>query len=774
MNIFIPAVIAIVFVAVSAAALTVLPPFKSQKNKIIKSSAIFLAAAIAVLIIFGVFLKLAVDCESAPSAFSLVITALGAYFGFVVSRFVSGEKLKKYAVRIGVIALASFIAESFIFNFKSISFNNEKFQADYSTAMTDTPDTVQITDTQVIFNGDGNVILNVSDENIKAVGLDFIGEDKKMLCSADIMDGNFSQYFINVGEKYTTANGGIAEFTFNTYKELYQVKISLSDVNGTVAMSSCIFSSALPFRFSDIRFIVLFAFIAAICTIVTFELHKIVYNCRLWRHKLLVGAVAVICTAGAFTFYQPDQELIDYDTAYISGSDPFVQMFDAVHNGRVSIDIEPSQELVEMENPYDNSMRGALGVSYAWDRAFYNGKYYSYYGIAPVLVFYYPVYWITGKLPTLNMTNIFLAALSMILLCGAILAFVKRFIKKPNLLLLLLTMTAACLSSGSYFLAACSSLYCVPGLSGSCFLYLCLWAGLGACNQKKFSRKYILFAVSGIAFVLCVASRPTRALSALMLAPIFLGIIFSKELKIKEKISSAASFMVPVIAGIAGIMAYNYARFDSPFEFGAVYQLTVSDVSANVLTLSSLPYAIIQYFFQPFHMTKRFPFFELPSVGLSGYGQYIYSDFSHGVFMYPLIFAGVAALPFFLYQFRRKKGTKFIYNDDCIKRYTYIVMIALAVILAWIDFCMAGVIFSYVCDIIPVLVLLSVWIILDTQQKLSEIPSASGKSVCVFSVISIATIVITLLELVSLYNSGNNAPHENIFYALEDLLCFWN
>lgn len=773
MKILIPAVISAIFIIVSAFVLTMLPPLKSQRNKIIKVSGIFLLTAIAFFEFCNVFLNSFVDCESAPSAVSLVILSLAAYFGFVGSHFISRKRLKKFAVRIGVIALASFIAESFIFNFKSISQDNEKFQADYSTAQTETADTVQITDSGVVFSGDGNVIFNVSSENINAVGLDFGGRDKRILCSADITDDNLSHYFINVGEKYTTADGGIAEFSFNTYKKLHELKITLTDVNEPVTISSCILSTALPFRFSDVRFLVLFAFLAAVCAVVTFELYKTEYNCRSWKHKLLMGAAAIVCTVGVLTLYQPDKKLIDYKTADMNISDPFVQMFDACQKGQVNIDIEPTPGLLEMDNPYDSSKRSVLGVSYAWDRAFYNGKYYSYYGIAPVLTFYYPFYMITGKLPTLNIANVFFAACSMVFLCGAILAFVKKFIKKPNLLLLILTMTAACLCSGGYFLAAASSLYSLPGAAGSCFLYLCLWAGFGACNQKKAYKKYILFALSGIAFALCVASRPTRALSALILAPVFLGIIFSKDLKVREKISSAASFMVPVIAGLAGIMAYNYARFDSPFEFGAVYQLTVSDVNANTTALSSLPYAIIQYFFQPFEMTKIFPFFKFSTVELSGYGQYIYSDFSHGAFMYPLIFAGAAVLPFFLYECRRKKGTKFVYNDDCIKRYTYVVMIALAVVIAWLDFCVAGVIFSYVCDILPVLVLLSVWVILDAHQKLSEL-SAAGKSVCAFSVISIATAVIAVIELIAIYNSGTSLPHENIIYALEDLLCFWN
>lgn len=49
--------------------------------------------------------------------------------------------------------------------------------------------------------------------------------------------------------------------------------------------------------------------------------------------------------------------------------------------------LDAAPELAELDNVYDNSERNASGISYAWDRAYYNGHYYSYFGITPVLVF---------------------------------------------------------------------------------------------------------------------------------------------------------------------------------------------------------------------------------------------------------------------------------------------------------------------------------------------------------------------------------------------------
>ena len=82
-------------------------------------------------------------------------------------------------------------------------------------------------------------------------------------------------------------------------------------------------------------------------------------------------------------------------------------------------------------------------------------------------------------------------------------------------------------------------------------------------------------------------SRPNLLLLAVVFgAPLFLGILFDRKLSVREKLSRALPFLIPVILGGIGIMYYNYLRFDSVFEFGTAYQLTESDIRYNGLTIS--------------------------------------------------------------------------------------------------------------------------------------------------------------------------------------------
>ena len=58
------------------------------------------------------------------------------------------------------------------------------------------------------------------------------------------------------------------------------------------------------------------------------------------------------------------------------------------------------QEFLQLENPYDALNRDSDLINrdedYLWDAAYYNGKFYVYFGILPVLVIFLPFYLITG------------------------------------------------------------------------------------------------------------------------------------------------------------------------------------------------------------------------------------------------------------------------------------------------------------------------------------------------------------------------------------------
>ena len=91
--------------------------------------------------------------------------------------------------------------------------------------------------------------------------------------------------------------------------------------------------------------------------------------------------------------------------------------------------IEPTPELMAMENPYDWSARNVQGVSCAWDHVYYNGKYYSYYGVAPVLTFFLPYHKLTGNYFASDMAVWIFSCIGLVFFGLTYIAIAKRWLK---------------------------------------------------------------------------------------------------------------------------------------------------------------------------------------------------------------------------------------------------------------------------------------------------------------------------------------------------------
>lgn len=738
---------------------------------------IFFLLTSALVTVFYVVLTLNFSvCEKHISILSILVILAVLAVGFILPVFLKKEKLKRFIKGMTAACLMAFAAECLIFNFKSLTTGNkESVFTDYSAVTSNNEEAVIINDEGIELKKEATIYIDLEKKDINALRLAFDGESNaEIRVVAGIKDENFSKEYVNIGEKVISVNYGKCDFAFNTFEELHSVRLEFYKLNDTIKITNLSFLKALPFYFSDFRFLSVFAVLSLIAAIRSFELHKIIYNRKKRLHRGFIYFFSVFTALTALFFYDGASSSIEYnDELDIYFQDAFVQMFDAYSNGHLDLSFSPSFELMELDNPYDKSLRDAEGVTAKWDRAYYDGKYYSYYGVTPVLVYYFPYYWIFGKLPTTNNACVFFGFFSILFMFGAIMAFVRKFIEKPNMLTIVLCMVSSLFASGIYFNLNTSDMYALPGITGTCFLMLCLWCGMEGCIRQGKRLQPVLFAVSGISFVLCLAAKPTRALSCLVIAPVFLELLFNREIRVKSKIASAASFLIPVAAGCAGIMAYNYARFDSPFEFGAVYQLTVSNVNANRLSLKLFPDAILHYFIFPLGVAEKFPFVFFDRLSLKNRQTFIYDEFSMGALSVPLIALGLFLLPFLLHHYRRKKGERFSFSGVIVKNWTYILMFVIAVFIAWFNYCVAGVILSYVCDILPMLTLLAVFVIIDVQSRLNYNGEIMTKSLCVVSAAAFVTVILGILEIFSL-EDGINSLYPEMIYNAENIFSFWN
>ena len=109
-----------------------------------------------------------------------------------------------------------------------------------------------------------------------------------------------------------------------------------------------------------------------------------------------------------------------------------------------------------MDNPYDKGARDELqkqtGESYLFDVAYYEGHYYVYFGVLPVLLFYLPFYLLTGSsFPTA--IGVLIACIMFVLGVTALMdRFARHHFKRVSLGLFLLLQMPLVACSGMLYL----------------------------------------------------------------------------------------------------------------------------------------------------------------------------------------------------------------------------------------------------------------------------------------------------------------------------------
>ncbi len=423
----------------------------------------------------------------------------------------------------------------------------------------------------------------------------------------------------------------------------------------------------------------------------------------------------------------------------------YVQQFDAFLKGQLNIDFEPTEELLNLENPYDWQQRksGNVGV-YLWDRALYDGKYYSYFGIAPIITVFLPFYILTGNIPSSPVTCAILAIMGMVSLCFALINLIKYFKLKVPFFIFILSLFAVETGSLIPMLMSSSDMYYIASTSAVSFSALFLALFFGGMNCKTKWLKNLLFVFCSASFVMIIMSRPAVALCGIIIIPSLIKYFFKSGLNIREKCISFLCFGIPIIIGAVTVCTYNYLRFDSIFEFGAKYQLTVYDVSKYVFSSSLVFPCIYHYFIQTPKIIRRFPFIDVYFSKLADYGvPYLYVTSTLGAFSFTSN-AGFFGIPCILAKSKKHREQKL----------TYILAFAFTFALAFINICMGGVNIRYFADFQFVFILFSALI-------LSEFPSffSDGKKsiqIAVKIIISILFIGSAVLGTLLIFENERN------------------
>lgn len=394
----------------------------------------------------------------------------------------------------------------------------------------------------------------------------------------------------------------------------------------------------------------------------------------------------------------------------------YYSLAEAFHEGQLYLKEEPPEFLQEMENPYDTDLRSFLaseaGESARWDHAYYNGRYYVYFGVVPELLFYYPYYELAGSVDEegefkggilSHVTIIFLcAAVEVIAVYLLLWEVIRLWYSKIPFVLYLIMSAAFSMGCGVLTILLKADFYSVPILCGLSFSLLGLWFWLSAKRGREESIKegdgkgecaglsaWRLCAGS-LCMALVAGCRPQMLIMSFLAVVLFWEDVRERRLLIGKNIRSAVNtvcFVLPYLAVAAGLMWYNYARFGSLFDFGANYNLTTNDMTARGFQLGRIGLGLFTCLFQPVNLEGVFPFIIRNNFATTYLGRTIHETTYGGVFAANLILLPLLFLPWL----RR------CYKEPICRRLTlFSFVFAVAVLVA--DTQMAGILPRYYSD----------------------------------------------------------------------------
>ncbi|KFI93069.1 hypothetical protein BISA_1233 [Bifidobacterium saguini DSM 23967] len=346
--------------------------------------------------------------------------------------------------------------------------------------------------------------------------------------------------------------------------------------------------------------------------------------------QLLYATPLAFHTAGGYTY--------DFDQ--------YAHVADSLIAGRPWLDLEVPSQLAQTENPYDVATRLKLlddGVSpLYWDYVYYGGHWYSYFGVLPAVLLFAPYRLITGRILPTSAAEQFLVLLFIIFFSMLLLRLIHRVMPKTSIAAASLTVASGLLGAQIGYLAYRTNFYQVPFAASLALTSLGLWFWLGADTSARpllaadrwHAGNAAPLSLPRLALgALCIAAnfgcRPTFTLTALLAFPLFwpqiramISDLVWRSVSPVKALRAPAAMVLPAIAVVIPLMAWNKVRFGSLLNFGNAYQFTVSDMTRYATPAVDMPYTIWYYLFLPLRFTDQFPWLALSPAPMPTWGYY--------------------------------------------------------------------------------------------------------------------------------------------------------
>ncbi len=540
---------------------------------------------------------------------------------------------------------AALFLEVFIFNFRFFQtyyYESEdvtsRLEASYSLILNDGTDNVYT------LTGAPSSYFELTDINreVKDVYLDITAHDEY----GNVVTVYVTTYMTDESnELYTQLPAHTVTSEVESTKYLYlltngsseKLKFNISSVYGdTITLNRALINAPRSFDFSFIRLAVVALLICLIWLLrPSSKIYGIAFNQSSTKQQICTAAILLLEIILLIVLSVLNPAFSGNPARHTA---QYQQLAEAFLQGHLYLAEEPAPFLAEMENPYDYNLRtqaaAKAGQTYYWDAAYYNGHYYVYFGVLPVLLLYLPFRAITGQnLPNRVAIQVFLClfAVASFLLIEKIISKFFRQKRIPYVSYIILTLIFIN-ATGAVFIAKRPDFYSIPIISSLAFTVFGIYMWL--CSTDIPGRIKVLPAVGGsLCMALVAACRPQFLFASLLVFPIFWNSVFKERLLFSKKgFWKTAAMCIPYILVAAGVMWYNNARFGSPFDFGANYNLTTNDMTGRGFNVERCGLALFTYFFQPPNLSATFPFLFSTSIKTNYLGVTITEPMFGGIF----------------------------------------------------------------------------------------------------------------------------------------------
>lgn len=266
-------------------------------------------------------------------------------------------------------------------------------------------------------------------------------------------------------------------------------------------------------------------------------------------------------------------------TGGLQGGAPFSRKADSYYalqtegflSGHLYAAIEPNPALLALRDPYDPVANAPYQVH---DMSLWHGRYYLYFGVAPILLVYLPCRVLTGYYPSEPLVVAFFCTLGFGFGSWLLLKLRRACFPQVGTVPYAVVLLTFGLAGPVLLLNQWVQFYQVPI---SCAFALIMagcwalaWVLIDGC------RPGLWLTVAGLCFGLCMAARPNYVLAMTGLGLPALWCLRRADpagRRLRRGLGFLAAAFGPVTAVGIGLLIYNWMRFGNPFEFGMRYQL---------------------------------------------------------------------------------------------------------------------------------------------------------------------------------------------------------